>query len=153
MAGQKCIAKNWLKYKEMQLTRLPMSMLKSRKRELWHFRVGKESNLFQSNQYSAAEQWSLWALAGVEVTNCTERWGHRGGSPILSLRADPLSTGGNGLCYYNLKLAGTSQYLFWRPLRSCLYEAGWPVCELARQQRSPGLYERFDSELSLSQPG
>ena len=38
-------------------------------------------------------------------------------------------------------------------LRACLYEAGWPVCELARQQRSPGLYERIDRELSLSQPG
>ena len=31
-------------------------------------------------------------------------------------------------------------------LRACLYEAGWPVSELARQQASPVLYERFESE-------
>ena len=30
--------------------------------------------------------------------------------------------------------------------RACSYGAGWPISELARQQASPGLYERFNSE-------
>ena len=38
-------------------------------------------------------------------------------------------------------------------LRACLYEAGWPVSELARQQASPVLYERFESEPPSTQPG
>ena len=37
-------------------------------------------------------------------------------------------------------------------LRACLYEAGWPICELVHQQASPSLYERFDSEPAPSQP-
>ena len=38
-------------------------------------------------------------------------------------------------------------------LRARLYEAGWPVNELARHKASPGLYERFDGEPAPSQPG
>ena len=38
-------------------------------------------------------------------------------------------------------------------LRACLYEAGWPISQLARQQTSPGLYDVFDCEAAMSQPG
>ena len=38
-------------------------------------------------------------------------------------------------------------------LRACLYEVGWPVSELARQQANPVLYEGFESEPASSQPG
>ena len=38
-------------------------------------------------------------------------------------------------------------------LRARLYEACWPVNELARHKASPGLYERFDGEPAPSQPG
>ena len=59
-------------------------------------------------------------------------------------------------CSFNMAIifiiSTFSRCIFKTVLRVWLYEAGWPVTELARQQRSPGLYERFDSALSLNQP-